>query len=287
MATPIPVQVIPAVLADTYCPTKWQELNLAIMAAKWSVDLGNVSTFILGPTAPDHTQYPNSIWIKTDAYGAPERAYMWSGDVPNPLNKWISPHRVPPSSKELRIFEGTPAEVDTYEGGTSGTATIDSGPFWEIAAEMTGRVPIGVNSATDLGAPPVVDTLPNVEPRVNNAEVGTNLLTFENLPHHQHPFASISAGDVGNADSLTNGAGKTLAELFTIPTSYTGAQFMDGTGVSATESHDRVNLFSLDAVDESNGGFISGREVERFSTMPPGVGLYFMRRTIRAYYSEL
>jgi protein involved in ribonucleotide reduction len=285
MATSIPVQVIPVFLSDAYCPASYQELNLAMMAAKWSVNLGNVSTFIIGPTAPDHTQYPDSIWIETDAYGAPVRAYMWSGDVPNPLNKWISPHRIPPSSKEVSWFTGSVEEIAIYEGGTAGTATIDSGPFWELVPQLAGRVPIGVNDAT-TGGPDL--TLPQyalgaINTGSETTPLGTALLTFDNLPHHAHGIGDVSADPDNNMGFIYQATGMTVQELYGVPTLTVNWDCENAGLVGTARSVSIVKTFTMDAANSQT----SSREVTGVNVLPPVLALHPIRRTIRAYYSAL
>ena len=295
MATPIPVSVVPVVLAEDYCPTSWQILNLAIMSAKWSVDLGNVSTFIIGPTAPDEALYPDSIWIKTDSHGAPERAYKWSGgaSVTDPLNKWISPHRIPPSSKEVKWFTGSVEDIAKYEGGTAGTATIDSGPFWELVPELAGRVPIGVNDAT-TGGPD--ETLPQYAlGAINTGTVddplGTIRLTdYRTLPQHSHPMG-LNERDVLGSNLVavpSESSDATIESLFEI----TGGIVNIAPEYNPLERQTTqppatpmtaVNTYTLDVVQ----GRHTARVVESFDNRVPVLALHPIRRTIRAYYAEL
>jgi hypothetical protein len=274
MATSLPVQVQPVVLADNYCPQSWNSLNLEIMRARWSVDLGSISTFVTGTSAPDEETYPDSIWIKLDAQGAPLRAYNWS---PN-LAAWISPHPVPASSPELRMWRGTPDALKTYEGDDrSGLApSTTAGPFWEIVAAVTGRVPIGINSATHVNAPPVDDTLPGMEPGVD-ARTGEITLTTEHVPVHGHAFAGTFGGTESNDIAMSRGPNTTIAA--------TAMKVIQGEGSSLIDSPTQA-ILNWYTHDISSAYPPSSRQITSVPTMPPGYGVYYIGRTIRVYYAE-
>jgi hypothetical protein len=280
----IPVQVQPVVLADSYCPTAWKALNLDIMRARWSVDLGSISTFVTGTSSPDESVYPDSIWIKLDAQGAPVRAYKWSQN----LARWISPHPVPPGN-ELRMFTATLEELKLYEGDAASSVSpianpTFEGPFWEPVLELSGRTPIGVNDATtggpDLTLPPYA--LGAINTGSETTPLGTALLTFDNLPHHAHGLGDKDDASE-NMGFIYKATGMTVDELYGVPTLTVNWDCEDGPLRGTARSVSIVKTFTMDAANSQT----SSREVAGVNVLPPVRGLYFIRRTQRLYYSEL
>ena len=93
---------------------------------------GNYSLFNFGNSTPsaDDNDKP---WIRTDEDGRPDKMYVYKDGY------WICKHPTPASGKERRIWTGTDTELLSYEadGNSSSTATIYSGPFWEVDTTLT------------------------------------------------------------------------------------------------------------------------------------------------------
>ncbi len=92
---------------------------------------GNYSLFNFGNATPsaDDNDKP---WIRTDGDGRPDKMYVYKDGY------WLCKHPTPASGKERRIWTGTDAELLSYEadGNSLSTATIYSGPFWEVDTTM-------------------------------------------------------------------------------------------------------------------------------------------------------
>jgi hypothetical protein len=92
---------------------------------------GNYSLFNFGNSTPsaDDNDKP---WVRTDGDGRPDKMYVYKDGY------WICKHPTPASGKERRIWTGTDTELLSYEadGNSSSTATIYSGPFWEVDTTM-------------------------------------------------------------------------------------------------------------------------------------------------------
>lgn len=92
---------------------------------------GNYSLFNFGNSTPsaDDNDKP---WIRTDGDGRPDKMYVYKDGY------WICKHPTPASGKERRVWTGTDTELLSYEadGNSSSTATIYSGPFWEVDTTM-------------------------------------------------------------------------------------------------------------------------------------------------------
>ena len=92
---------------------------------------GNYSLFNFGNSTPsaDDNDKP---WIRTDGDGRPDKMYVYKDGY------WLCKHPTPASGKERRIWTGTGTELLSYEadGNSSSTATIYSGPFWEVDTDL-------------------------------------------------------------------------------------------------------------------------------------------------------
>ena len=93
---------------------------------------GNYSLFNFGNSTPS-TDDNDKPWIRTDGDGRPDKMYVYKDGY------WICKHPTPASGKERRIWTGTDTELLSYEadGNSSSTATIYSGPFWEVDTTLT------------------------------------------------------------------------------------------------------------------------------------------------------
>ena len=93
---------------------------------------GNYSLFNFGNSTPsaDDNDKP---WIRTDGDGRPDKMYVYKDGY------WLCKHPTPASGNERRIWTGTETELLSYEadGNSSSTATIYSGPFWEVDTTLT------------------------------------------------------------------------------------------------------------------------------------------------------
>jgi hypothetical protein len=277
MATNLPVKLIPVQLGTGYCPATYQQFNEDILKAEAYVELGTVSFFIANPTAPDETVYPEVIWVKTDGNNAPVRFYRWSSN----LGFWISPHPVPANSPEMRIWNGIASDVAQYEGDERSSLPLNDegtdGPFWAIVAEMTGRVPIGVNSAAQSGSPPPDATLPAIEQGLPNTSVGEVTLGFTNLPIHTHYLGWFAGSD----DNV-----RMIFRTDPVSVDKWGLTEIQAKLVSGEAGGDVVQISSLDVLTtDADAEVTSDREVSPVPTMPPGIGVYYIARTIRVYYA--
>lgn len=94
---------------------------------------GNYSLFNFGNSTPsaDDNDKP---WVRTDGDGRPDKMYVYKDGY------WLCKHPTPASGKERRIWTGTDTELLSYEadGNSSSTATIYSGPFWEVDSTLSG-----------------------------------------------------------------------------------------------------------------------------------------------------
>lgn len=159
--------------------------------------------------------------------------------------KWVSPHTIPAEDKRLFMFYGSSAEVDTLDGGTAGTASVSAGPFWEIHTALAAKFPVGVGAFATAGTVSVTGSTTDL----SVSGVDKHTLTVNEMPTHSHVVPSRSSSD---SDS--------------------GGDYYE----SATGSlNDQSAEFSTE--DEGDGN--------PHNNLPPFYGVYFIRRTVRAYHT--
>lgn len=90
-----------------------------------------------GSDAPEANDRGNP-WARTNADGSPDGVYHFYN------GSWKRKHPLDPGL--IMMWAGSSASVDTIDGGTAGTATVDSGPFWEIVTAMAAKFPVGVGT---------------------------------------------------------------------------------------------------------------------------------------------
>jgi|TARA_A100001518_G_C1205739_1_gene48572 hypothetical protein len=122
------------------CFESVQQLYNTFVANTTAYVSGSYSLFNYGDTTPsvDDQDRP---WIRTIS-GLPDKVYTWVS------GQWASKHPVPAGSGIRMIWAGLLADLDTYDGGSSGTASSFSGPFWERDTEFNARFPVGVGNFT-------------------------------------------------------------------------------------------------------------------------------------------
>lgn len=132
-----------------YCPASQQQFANDIADAIEVFFPGEFALTIQSPNQPTVEQR-SMIWAKTDAStGVIVGFYTWNIVVGQwTRNHW--PLGVIPTY-ERRIFVGTLTQLETYDGGSAGTVSQSTGPFWERDTAFTDMWPIGVG--TEVTAP--------------------------------------------------------------------------------------------------------------------------------------
>lgn len=233
MPTTLPLQAVS--LASNCWPADPQTLinEFTDKGAAVSSDLQGV---IIRSTKPAEIDQ-DKMWIKVDGSTQPEGQFVFGG------GSWIWPHEVPAAGPERRLYVGTAASIDTYDGGSAGAVTDRTGPFWEIDTDFQARMPLGV------GTLPVSGTVVSV---TDTGGVDEHTLAEENIPEHDHgmPLGSgemrtaVAPGSGNNNDDAVSGGGLV--------------------------SYDTFTAFGQAAPTPLNN-------------TPPYVGCYFLKRTARVY----
>ena len=184
-------------LATDYCFTTPQQLALDIVNGLSGSLLGDSSQFTVSIATPS-TDNQDRPWLRLNADGSPDRLYyFWQG-------QWCSLHQIPQSSSVRKIWVGTTGELETFDGGASGTVTDTTGPMWEEDTEMAARFPFGVGTTAN-------ETVITVKGTGGEDE---HTLTIPELPAHTHD----SYGD-GSSKPLEQTGGDNFG---TNPTTSTG-----------------------------------------------------------------
>lgn len=161
---------------------------------------------------------------------------------------WARQHPLSPTSAERRVFVGTAADVLSYDGGDgTATATQMAGPMWEIDAAFAARFPVGVGAFAASGTVNVNGT----STTTSIAGEDQHLLTTAEMPSHTHSMTW---------DSQDTAGGNQLKTLYLGPDANVPNDITKNTG--------------------STGGDVA------HNNLPPFYGVYFIKRTIREYYTK-
>lgn len=195
----------------------------------------------IGPTAPAASDQ-DKLWVKTSA-GAPIGQFIYFNGA------WVWPHEVPASGSERRMWVGSLADLQTYDGGSVGAVGAATGPFWEEDVAFRDRIPMGVGPAIALA----------VATNYGDADASISLLTANMAPHKHFVAKSTAAGAV-LVDAVTS-------------VSYSGAWGSNSDyNLSAVAAGANVGLS-----DDGTGASAP------FSILNPVRALYMIVRTARIY----
>ncbi|HEU4344055.1 MAG TPA: hypothetical protein VFU31_21075 [Candidatus Binatia bacterium] len=148
MPTPIVIQIPPLPAGFCLSPVAVHNLLTQITGEL----PGEFTVWNVGPNEPS-VENRSKPWLKIDSSTG-----VWTGifSYSPAFGLWLQPHwhnGVPPFN-ERRLFVGSLTDLETYDGGSPGTVSDVTGPFWERATEFDNKWPLGVgtlipNVATD------------------------------------------------------------------------------------------------------------------------------------------
>ncbi len=143
----------------------------------------NGETFLnVGDTKPS-VENQGRPWI----YTVDGRIYFFSG-------KWKSPVQNP-SPFDVRLFKGSLVDLQTYDGGDTGTPSTESGPMWVEDTDFIGRSPMHPGLI-----PETVSTFAHTLLVGENYGDGSHVQTTQELAVHAHfPDATKADGFLGHA----------------------------------------------------------------------------------------
>lgn len=189
---------------------------------------------------------------------ATDRDKLWAkDDDPNPpyryntsLGAWVVKHPMAASGFNRRMWVGTPTQLLSEDGG-DGTATVPApvaGAMWEIDTVIQARFPVGVGTFPSGAVVALLGT---------GGEEKHVLLTAELASHvHIIDYAPTSGSVVSPSSGVLRNSGS-------------GGTINVGSGTDTQTG-------SLTA---QNTGSDTGH-----NTLPPYIGVYWIKRTARVYY---
>ncbi len=216
----------------------------------------NITGITYGPTDPQ----PEGIarpWFNTTV----NRLYNWN----TTFGGWTSLYWPPPKPATdslvgpVFIWNGTEAQLKLWDEGQNDVivgAEQFTGPFWEIAGEMAARMPVGVGTLPLSGTGLVV---------TNTGGVDQLAITAAALPAHRH-FVSL--------------------EPDTDTTSYLADQAAENGGFGATGASGlRFQNVAATKVGQTRETGNAPDDLQKLDNMPPYYTVYFIRRTLRKFYT--
>lgn len=241
---PITSATVPSPLDCVIRNEDWQQL-VSLLQSTFPEDASIFNTCNTEPS-PARRAYP---WFRCNADGTPDKWYRYS------MGAWISLHPMAPGS--VILYEGSEGSIETFDGGEAGAVTSTSGPMWEKVSQMNARVPIGPG------------TLPSTT-IINVGDTGgeeKHELTLEETPLHSHLLATEGVTDSTALSSPNQFLDRARDEGDNQDYSLRGDPDTEPTAGKTGET----------------GGDVDG-DTTPHNTLPPFLGIFFIRRTARLYY---
>jgi hypothetical protein len=231
------IQLTPPNFPVNYCPSNYQNFANDIISGTQATFLSAIgnSFFNFGATTPalNNQVYP---WLDADG-----NWWVFQGGY------WSRKHPVPASGNERRVWVGTTADLQTYDGGNTNPASNYDGPMWEVDTAFEARFPVGAGTFAASGAVSVNGTT------TSTAVAGEDkhTLIVSEMPKHSHTMTW---------DSQDTSGGNQLKTLYYGPDANVLNDIVKNTGDSGGDA--------------------------AHNNLPPFYGVYFIKRTARVYYTK-
>lgn len=246
--------IVPPTLTDPYCFSTWQQVaNDIVGGAVVQFDITGATVVLKQSTTPTSSQR-DKLWFNTTT----GRTLRYDFG----LGSWVADHPILPEDGRLQFFPGLAADIDLIDGGTAGVPATIAGPFWEIDTTMQARFPVGVGTFPGSGVA-----------IVSGATGGLDQLTVAqaNLPAVTVP---VNTAIVGNAGVTGSGGTPVVGNTY-------GSTPIAGTvnAVDATSNTLGGCYYTKGATDNLGSG-------TALPSVPPWLGGYWIKRTIRRYFTS-
>lgn len=125
---------------------------LASLASSSYVELsGDVAPLNYGSTQPAANLRDRPWMVLDSVSNAPVQGIGLANWSPV-YGQWVVQHTAPASGAERRIYVGSLTDLETYDGGSSGTVSDTTGPFWQEDTAFQDKFPLGVGTTSPLVA---------------------------------------------------------------------------------------------------------------------------------------
>ena len=238
-----------------YCPQSWQEFANDLIG-------GTRLTFLV--------QQGNYLYNYGSSTPIPEnRVYPWLNPTDGlwytfQFGLWVAPHPIPASSQFRQLWVGSELALETVDGGSAGSVTPITGPFWSVDTDFAGRMPIGPGTIPGTADPVRTVTVGATTDSAGDTGAWEREITRELLPDERLKiFADASQGeplvDIG-PDSIT----ARRADVDSEKQSYR---------LSEASGYTNPTVGNTDPLGQGNS----------FIQAPPFTGVYFIKRTARVW----
>lgn len=226
-----------------------------------SIPFATIFSSLFSPVAPDPSFL--GYWFNTNDY----RWYTWNGIG------WISQHPDTASGPKRILYVGNGSAITTYDGGSSGTVTLSSGPMWEVDTDYTSKVLRGNAS----GAAAVVP--------FPGGGADTVTLTSAMLAAHTHSVTILIPGHGGGDGSRDAADGGTYSAPNASNPNFDWTGKISPLPSGGTAGKYAQDAFGLPAVyqDYGDGKTVSSTPTP-VNTLPAYQSILVLKRTARAYY---
>lgn len=248
--------------------TCWQPLY-NLMFSLGSADGPSLTGLLIQDAVPAPEDHDKG-WIPTSG-GVPRYpGYVFVWNVT--LGHWVSRHRIA-ASDPLRVVYDAPdlSAISTYDGGDAGAPGPASGPMWEQWTPITGRMPIGAGEIPGSGGV----TVASQATQDSDGKSGEykHVLTFGEMKGHFHGVGTDGAPDGNDPPIMISRTWSTAPESLTQRLEDSG-----GSGASWVDG----GSFSSGTMGTTNP-LDSGTASDGHLTMPPYLGVYWIKRTSRIW----
>lgn len=246
--------LIPGSLPVKWCPlTEQERYNKFFALGVARLDSGSGWNIHVSDTAPTADRRGDTLWLKLSGTD-PIRLYKYTQGY------WAARNPIAPSNSvdgaSLRwLWVGTLSNLWSLDGGSGDdpsvvAPTAFTGAMWEEDTDFAARMPLGV------GTLPLSTTAVAV---TGTGGVDQTVLTKAQIPPHQHKLGFQESTADGSNPSYLYGNQPDISVATRVYITEDGSALGLGDGAGAATAH---------------------------NNMPPYVGVYFIKRTIREFYTS-